>query len=119
MTSPSSQSQCQPTSLKAAAAPQSSDMNSHLFTLDHLVAGIRVTKRYGMSGCWLFALDVRSLDDGPPFLGLGFLQCGERLGRLLVAWRNLHTHSREALANRRISQRINKRSLDRGDQTLR
>src|SRR5262245_44073527 len=67
----------------------------------------------------LFALDVSSLDDGPPFLGLGFLQCGERLGRLLVAWRNLHANGRDALANRWIGQRIDKRFVDRGDQTLR
>src|SRR4051812_19712662 len=37
----------------------------------------------------LFRLDVCSLHDRPPFLGLGLLEGSERCGRLLIGWWNL------------------------------
>jgi hypothetical protein len=36
-----------------------------------------------------FPLDIRSLDDGPPFLDFGLLERAECFRRLLLAWWNL------------------------------
>src|SRR5215467_8311706 len=49
-----------------------------------------------------FALDVRRLDDRPPLLDLGFLQCAERLRGLLLARRDFEAEHRHALAHARI-----------------
>src|SRR4051794_25059375 len=47
----------------------------------------------------LFTLDVRRLDDRPPFLDFGLLERRERFRCLLVAWENLLTQIRKLLAN--------------------
>src|SRR6266550_3297983 len=52
------------------------------------------------------SLDVRRLDDGPPLLDFGRLQCAERLGRLLLAGRDLLPQVSEPRAYRWIGQGI-------------
>ena len=50
----------------------------------------------------LFAADARSLDDGPPLLDLGSLQCGEHLRRHLLARKQHAAERGEPLADRRV-----------------
>jgi hypothetical protein len=47
-----------------------------------------------------FSLDARGLDDGPPLLDLGLLESAQRLGSLLLAWRNTLSEIGEPLAHR-------------------
>src|ERR1700730_10414116 len=44
-------------------------------------------------------LDARSLDDGPPLRNLGLLGSAQRLGSLLLAWRNTLSEIGESLAH--------------------
>src|SRR5258708_7347657 len=63
-------------------------------------------------------LDVRRLDDGPPFLDFGLLKRAERLGRLLVAGRNLLPEVGEQSTCRRIVQGIPDRRVQLGNDGL-
>src|ERR1700730_1271262 len=65
------------------------------------------------------SLDVRRLDNGPPFLDLGLLKRAERLRRLLVARNDLLTEAGELLARCRIRQNIGDRRVELGDDRLR
>jgi hypothetical protein len=56
------------------------------------------------SAAGLFRLDPELLDDWPPFLDFGLLIGGKRLGRLLVAGKNLKREVGKAGAYRRIGQ---------------
>src|SRR5436190_18836052 len=49
-------------------------------------------------------LDVRGLDDRPPFLNVRHQQCTERFWCLLLAWWNLLPEIDEQLSHRRIGQ---------------
>jgi hypothetical protein len=46
-----------------------------------------------------FSLDARGLDDGPPLLNLGLLESAQRLGSLLLAWRNTLSEIGESLTH--------------------
>ena len=63
-------------------------------------------------------LDVGGLDDRPPLLDLGLLQCAKRLGRLLLARENLLAKIGEPRTHRRIGQGINDRGIELGDRRL-
>src|SRR5262249_10323696 len=54
-----------------------------------------------------FALDIGGLDDGPPLLDFGFLQCGESLGCLLVFWKNLLPEVAKPSPHSWVAQSIN------------
>src|SRR5215510_4582033 len=53
----------------------------------------------------LLCPDVGGLDQWPPFLDLGLVVCGERLGGLLLGWRDFLAKTDEALAHSRIGER--------------
>jgi hypothetical protein len=59
-----------------------------------------------------FRLDVRGLDDGPPFRDLGFLQLTQCLRGLLLARRNLISEVDEALAQLGFGQDIHDRGIE-------
>src|SRR4051794_3936837 len=67
----------------------------------------------------LLRLDVRCLDDRPPFLDLGLLVSAERLRGLLLARRNLQTDVGKPLAHRRIGERIHHGGIELRDGILR
>ena len=64
-------------------------------------------------------LDIGGLDHRPPFLHLGLLMGGEHLRRLLGARRHFEPDIGEALAHRRIGQRLDHRGVELGDNILR
>src|SRR3981189_1844551 len=49
-----------------------------------------------------FAFDIGGLDDRPPFLDLGLVGGGERLGRLLLRRRDILAELHEPLLHRRV-----------------
>src|SRR5215468_11018709 len=51
-----------------------------------------------------FRPDPELLDERPPFLDLGLLQCAECLRCLLLAWINVHTEISEPRSHRWICQ---------------
>jgi hypothetical protein len=63
-------------------------------------------------------LDVRRLDDGPPLLDFGLLQCAERLRRLLFDRQKILAKIGEALTHRRIGQRIHDSRIELADDPL-
>src|SRR5262245_60126534 len=65
-----------------------------------------------------FRPNVCSLYDRPPFLNLGPVEGSERLWRLLLAREHLLPEVREPLAHGRISQRLNERGVELGDDGL-
>src|SRR5262245_29147400 len=58
------------------------------------------------SAVGLLALDVRGLDDRPPFLDLGLVQSKQRLGRKLVAWIDLLSEISQLRPDVRIIERF-------------
>jgi hypothetical protein len=57
------------------------------------------------------APDVRRLDDGPPLLDVGLLQCAEHSRRLLVARGHLISQVGELLNDARVGQRAHHCSI--------
>src|SRR5215469_14620315 len=74
-----------------------------------------------LSAMWgaLFRLDIRRLDDRPPFLDLGLLIGTKRLRRLPLALRNFKALLGEALTYSRIAQRAHGRGIELADDVLR
>src|SRR6516225_3402804 len=68
---------------------------------------------------FLFHLDARSLDDRPPFLGLGLVEGMKRFRGLLVARKYLLADVGEPLAYRRVGERGNHRGVELCDDLLR
>src|SRR5262245_42980352 len=66
-----------------------------------------------------FQLDVRGLDDGPPLVDLRLVICGERLRRLLLAWRDLVSELVEPLPHAGVGQGFHGRGVELGDHVLR
>ena len=67
----------------------------------------------------LFRLDVGRLNDRPPFLELGLVQDGKRLGCLLVRREYLLAETGEARTHGRIGQRFYDRRVELVDHDLR
>jgi hypothetical protein len=65
-----------------------------------------------------FALDVRRLDDRPPFFDLGLVVRGERLRRLLLARKNLLAQTGEPRTHVRIGERLHDRGVELADDGL-
>ena len=86
------------------------DVRRQLADLDGLVV-------HWMSLLWpavipdLFALDLSSLEDRPPFLDLGLVEGSQPLRRLLVAWHNLIAQVYMPLAGHRIGQSLDDRPV--------
>jgi hypothetical protein len=59
-----------------------------------------------------FSLDVGGLDNRPPFLDLGRLKGGQRLGRQLIAREKLVAQTRESRTHRRIGERVDNSSIE-------
>jgi adenylate cyclase len=70
---------------------------------------MRGTEKLCPPGASSFRLDPEFLDERPPFLDLGLLECGERFRRPLFAWENLIPDIGKPRWHRRIGQ-----SLDGG-----
>src|SRR5262245_53128259 len=66
-----------------------------------------------------FRLDVRRLDDRPPFLNLGLLISTQRLRRLLLARRDFEPLVGEGLMYGWIAQRVQGRRVELADDVLR
>ena len=64
-------------------------------------------------------LDIRRLDDRPPFLDFGLVKGGERLGRLLLARRYLLADIGQSLAHFRIGERIHYSGVELRNDVLR
>ena len=65
------------------------------------------------------ALDVRRLDDRPPFFDLGFVKGGKRLRRLVFSRRNFLAEIKELGTHHRIVESLNDCSIELGDNFLR
>src|SRR5215218_11338581 len=65
-----------------------------------------VRRALRMTKSILLRFDAGAPDQRPPFFNLGLLKSAERLGRLLLARRDLLAKVGEALAHRRVSERI-------------
>src|SRR5215216_4605482 len=65
-----------------------------------------VRRALRMTRSILLCFDAGAPDQRPPFFNLGLVKSGERLGRLLLARRDLLAKVGEALAHRRVVQRI-------------
>src|SRR5262249_26914196 len=66
----------------------------------------------------LLRIDAGGLDQRPPLLDLGPLECAERLWRLLLARRNVHPKSGKPRAHRGISERIDDGAVELGNHGL-
>src|SRR5690242_3268989 len=79
--------------------------------------------RLGQFSIWVctgsVALDVRSLDDRPPFLDVGLLPSCEGVRRLLLDRKNLLPNIGQSLAYLRIAQRFNDGGIELRDDVLR
>src|SRR5438270_71712 len=65
-----------------------------------------------------FALDVGGLEDRPPFLNFGLVECAERLRRLLVRWENFLTQVSEPRAHRWVGKGLNGHGIELGNNVL-
>src|SRR5712675_1714317 len=66
-----------------------------------------------------FSLDVRGLDDGPPFLNVGLLQCAECFWGELVSRENFLPGIGEPRTHRWLGERLHRSGIECGDDTLR
>ena len=66
-----------------------------------------------------FCLDPSRLDDRPPFVDLGLLQRAKRLGRLLVARRQLLTELGQPALHHPIGKSLADRAIEHGDDICR